>query len=231
MAESAIRRSPIHPPDEPAAVSFSNFAGWQLPTDYGDPVAETATARKGIALADDSGCGKIHVQGRAGGEVVAVLGIDVPERIGTGAPASGLAVYRLRADQLFILTPPGAEHGVIAELAAANTGPELVTVSDVTDGRAQLRLIGPRSAELLSRLCSLDFDPSRFPNRTAKQSSIAKTTQLIIRDDLPGDLLGWRLIGARSLAAYLWTILLEAGHDLSIRPIGQRALAILVGES
>jgi sarcosine oxidase gamma subunit len=46
----------------------------------------------------------------------------------------------------------------------------------------------------------------------AWQTSVAKTTQLVIRDDLDDGQPSYWLIGARSLAAYLWATLLEAAH-------------------
>jgi heterotetrameric sarcosine oxidase gamma subunit len=115
------------------------------------------------------------------------------------------------ADVALSLTNQAADH------------PDLITVTDVTHGNAELWLIGPNSAELLSRLCGLDFHDSQFPNGTAKQSSLAKTTQLIIRRDL-GDVPTYALIGGRSLAAYLWQTILEAGQDWGIQPTGLAAL-------
>ena len=57
----------------------------------------------------------------------------------------------------------------------------------------------------------------------AKQSSVAKTTQLIIRRDL-GEQPAYALIGGRSLAAYLWQTIMEAGQDLDIQPVGNAVL-------
>jgi heterotetrameric sarcosine oxidase gamma subunit len=98
-------------------------------------------------------------------------------------------------------------------------GDDLITVTDITPGCAELWLIGPHSPLLLSRLCGLDFHERRFPNHTAQRSSVAKTTQTIIRRDR-GDLPAYALIGRRSLAAYLWQTIMEAGKDLKIQPIG-----------
>ncbi|MCP5095608.1 MAG: hypothetical protein GY943_08660, partial [Chloroflexi bacterium] len=65
---------------------------------------------------------------------------------------------------------------------------------------------------------------SEFPNGMAKQSSVAKTTQIIIRRDL-GNMPAYALIGGRSLAVYLWQTILEAGQDLGIQPVGLEALS------
>ena len=75
----------------------------------------------------------------------------------------------------------------------------------------------------------MDLHPKAFPNNSAKQSSVAKTSQLIIRSDRVSasgatTVTAYTLIGARSLAAYLWETVLEAGRDLGIAPIGQAAL-------
>ena len=69
---------------------------------------------------------------------------------------------------------------------------------------------------------------ANFPNGTAKQSSVAKTRQLIIRQDI-GDLPAYVLIGARPLAAYLWETILQAGEDLGIQAIGITALESVSG--
>ena len=87
-------------------------------------------------------------------------------------------------------------------------------------------MIGPASQELLSKVCGLDFHPSVFPNETAKQSSLAKTTQLIIRRDI-GKLPAFSIIGAQSLGPYVWDTPMEAGREFGIVPIGRAALAAL----
>ena len=90
-------------------------------------------------------------------------------------------------------------------------------------------MIGPDSQELLSKVCGLDFHPSVFPNETAKQSSLAKTTQLIIRCDID-ELMAFSIIGVQSLGPYVWDILMEAGREFGVVPIGTAALAALAEE-
>ena len=101
---------------------------------------------------------------------------------------------------------------MLAALSSAGNG-DMMTVTDVTHGRAQLRLSGPRAAELLSHMCALDCHPDHFPDGTARQTSVAKTTQLAIRDDVDG-VLSYALVGARSLGAYLWATIQEAARGL-----------------
>jgi sarcosine oxidase gamma subunit len=103
-----------------------------------------------------------------------------------------------------------------------------VAITDVTHGRADLVLVGPKSPVLLSRICALDLHPGNFSNLMAKQGSVAQTRQLILHQVLQtpagSPLPAYSLIGPRSLAHYLWNVILEAGRDLAIRPVGQATL-------
>jgi len=215
-----IKRSPLHSTAQALAAQFADEAGWQTPEIFTGVETETAAARQNVTLADASANGKIMVQGQAAAAVLLAVSLE----IGAGM-ATGLGhIYRLRPDLFFISTPPGAEADAVHSIRlAVPAAGDLVTVTDVTHGRAQLQLIGPNSRDLLSRLCGLDFHPAAFPNLAARQSSVAKTTQLIIRRDL-GQLPAFALIGARSLAAYLYDTIMQAGRDLGIAPIGRTAI-------
>ena len=62
--------------------------------------------------------------------------------------------------------------------------------------------------------------------KTAKQSSLAKTTQLIIRRDI-GELPAFSIIGAQSLGPYVWDTVMEAGREFGLVPIGLSVLDML----
>ena len=215
-----IKYSPLHATTQALAAQFADAAGWQILESFTALETETAAARQNVALTDASANGKILVQGQAAGAVLLAVSLDV----GAGMATDLGHVYRLRPDLFFVNTAPdGADSALHSIQIAAPAAAGLVTVTDVTHGRAQLQLVGPNSRDLLSRLCGLDFHPAAFPNLAACQSSVARTTQLIIRCDL-GQLPVFTLVGARSLAAYLWDTIIQAGRDLGITPIGRLAL-------
>jgi aminomethyltransferase len=221
--------TPVHEAAQETGANFVDLAGWQVPQVFSTIEEEVAIAGRSVALADASASGKILVEGQ-GAEAVLQAAWAIPSlATGQGIVVDGKHVYRLRADQFFIHLDPGTEGAAVKTLAGTlEKGGELVTVTDITHGRADLLLLGPYSSELLSRLCGLDFHPSQFPNLSARQSSLAKTRQLILRHDLkPPDgppVPAFSLIGGRSLAAYLWQTILETGHDLDLAPIGWLAL-------
>jgi heterotetrameric sarcosine oxidase gamma subunit len=197
---------------------WATSAGWQVAQAYTSVEEEVARARRGAGLADQSARGKILVEGR---EAAGLLGVELG--IGGGAASGGNQVYRLRQDLFFVSTPPGGEGEVLEGLRAQVAGRHL-TCTDLTHGRAELRLVGPAGSAVLSQLCGLDL--THFPDGEARQGSAARTAQLILRRDL-GGLPAYALIGARSLGAYLWAALLEAGQGLGLAPIGQAALRAL----
>ena len=146
----------------------------------------------GCRLVDESGNGKLLVEGGEAEKLVA-----------------GLQAYRLRPGFYFVSTPP-LEEAAVGEKLRAQRGPAFVTITDVTQGRSEFRLMGPAAPVVLSTVSGLDF--SKFANGTTQQSSVAKTVQLIIRRDA-GGVPAFSIIGARSLGAYLWDILQRSGAE------------------
>ena len=135
-----------------------------------------------------------------------------PPPLGNGSPIDGGSAYRLRPDLFFLSLPPSEERQMLEKLeAAARRSGHFVTATDITDGRFEFRLIGPDARELLGRFCALDFHPDSFPNHGARQTLVAKVPALVIRRDL-GGLPAFSLIGARSLGAYLWEVLVHGGR-------------------
>jgi 4-methylaminobutanoate oxidase (formaldehyde-forming) len=229
-----IKRSPLAfiPALEGARVT--EVGGWRLAAASTDVEAETRASRDQVALGDNAPYGRITLDGEAAETILRRLWSTPPLTIGQGVEVPGtegqppLQIYRLRHDRFFVrVLQPGADEGVFQRLAeAARQAARLVTITDYSHGWAELALIGPASGELLSRLCGLDFHPRAFPDRSARQTSLAKTAQLIVHSDLAG-LPSYALIGGRSLAVYLWETMMEAGGDLGLRPIGWDAYEAL----
>jgi heterotetrameric sarcosine oxidase gamma subunit len=221
MEQKATKLSPLFQIGEKAGAVWSDFAGWQVAEQYGDTAAEQLAVLGGAGMLDLSAGGKVIVQGDQAATTLSTLPATTSLAINEGAYlGNGVEVYRLRSDQFIFLTPPGGERRMIRKVeTAAQSIDGLITVTDLTHGRAWIGLVGPRSAELLSRLCSLDFHPSSFPKGTAKQTSVARTTQLVVCHTF-ADKIAYSVIGGRSLAVYLWETILTVGRDLGMRPVG-----------
>ena len=225
-SKTPVKLTPLHSIAQRLGATFTEQRGWHIPEVYTTPEAEISAARKKIVLADGTPNGKLLLEGdRAESVVIEAFNVGSLE-INEG----GDGIYRLRYDLFYISTPPGREVNTQKKLTTTlKASEQFGTVTDITHGRVEIRVIGPDSQELLSKVCGLDFHPSVFPNETAKQSSLAKTTQLIIRRDI-GELPAFSIIGAQSLGVYVWDTMMEAGREFGVVPIGRAALAALEDE-
>ena len=223
-SKTPIKLTPLHSIAQRLGATFTEQRGWRIPEVYTTPEAEIAAAQERIALADETPNGKLLLEGDQA-ESVLMEAFDLDSlQVNEGRDG----IYRLRNDLFFISTPPGREVRARKKLTTESAASEqFVTVTDITHGRAEIGVIGPASQALLSKVCGLDFHPSAFPNETAKQSSLVKTTQLIIRCDI-GELPAFSIIGAQSLGAYVWDTVMEAGREFGLVPIGRAALAELL---
>ena len=229
-----MKRSPLYPIFQSLTNQFANQNGWQVPDSISDLDVELTALREHVALTDLSASGKITVEGQQAGAVIqTALNLDAPSlAVNAGIDTGLFGVYCLRKDLFFIHTTPGQEEPILESLKKIcenqrESAYNFATVTDITHGRAEIGVFGPSSPDLLSRLCGLDFHESRFPNLTAKQSSVAKTSQIITRHDLAG-IHAYALIGDRSFGAYLWETALKAGQDLGVAPVGMKALRALL---
>jgi heterotetrameric sarcosine oxidase gamma subunit len=222
-----LKLSPLNAAAERLGAHWLENAGWRCPEAYAGLEAETAAVRAGCGLADVSATGKLQIEGgQARPTLAAALGA-APEAVGGYARVEAGELLCLRPDMYFLLTPPGAETAARVRLEAIAAGQaSLVTVTDLTHGLAGIELVGPRAVDVMRRVCGLDFDGSAFPNLTARQSSLAKTRHLILRRDV-ATLPAYLTFGPRSLAAYVWGVLLEAGQSAGITPVGLAALRSL----
>lgn len=204
-----------------------HMGGWRFPGGYGMVADEVAAIRAGCGLADVTPHGKLQIEGEAAYEALrAALG-EAPEAVHSGTRGPAGHLVRLRPDLFYLSTPPGREAEAQASLQVASASLNaFVTVTDLTHGLADLYLIGPASALVLSHVCGLDFRAAAFPNLAAKQTSVAKTRQIIRRRDF-GPLLAYSLAGEQSVAAYLWEALMAAGQAHGLRPVGVEALGAL----
>ena len=225
-SKTPVKLTPLHAITQRLGATFIEQRGWRIPEVYATLEAEIAAARERLALADETPNGKLLLEGDLAESVLADAFDLGSLKINEGRGG----IYRLRNDLFFISTPPSREVRAQKKLITTlKTSEQFVTVTDITHGRAEIRVIGPASQELLSKVCGLDFHPSVFPNETAKQSSLAKTTQLIVRCDIAG-LPAFSIIGAQSLGPYVWDTLMEVGREFGVVPIGRAALAALEEE-
>lgn len=154
-------------------------------------------ARDGVGLADLSGQTVLHIRGTQ-------LPAGMPDGIGdVQAMGDGLSM-RLRDDICLTIGVPQSEIDA--------GGESLLTITDMTHGRGHMLLVGARAADVLPKVCGLDFDEAAFPNNHAAQTSLAKARATIIRHDRDGAP-AYHLLVGYSLAEYVWGVVFDAMRE------------------
>jgi heterotetrameric sarcosine oxidase gamma subunit len=205
-----VARSPVRPV-QPAVV-----AGWEV---TGRP------SQAGLVLTDLTPLAKAGVRARFDGALARALGIPFGRAARDG---DGSLVIGSGPGDWLVLGPVGEGRALrhrLAEIAAAHAGTELVTVLDLTHGRALMRLTGTRAAATLAKLCGIDLADASTPDGTAFRSSVAGLVTDVIRDDQQGPsgpVPSYLLHCERSYGQYLFDALLDAGAEFGVGVDGFR---------
>jgi len=181
------------------------IAGWEV---------SGHRARAGLTLTDCTPLAKVAVRAPVGGRAAAELTVPFG-RAATG-PSGGLVAGSGPGEWL-LLAAPGESPALIAraEGIAARCPGELVTATDVTHGRALMRLTGPRGTEVLSKVCGIDASDGITPDGAAFRTSVAAVATDVIRHNA-GGVRSYFLHCERSSGAYLFGALLTAGGEFGI---------------
>jgi heterotetrameric sarcosine oxidase gamma subunit len=201
-------RGPVRPV-EPTVV-----AGWEVTrTGAGAP------AGTGLILTDLTPVAKVLVRARPDGATAAALGIPFGR---AARDHSGALVTGSGPGEWLVLGPVGngpALRRRLENMAAQADGEELVSVLDLTHGRALMRLTGHSAADALAKVCGIDLADKRTPDGTAFRSWVAKLVTDVVRDDqasASGQVPSYLLHCERSYGQYLFDAILDAGAEFGI---------------
>lgn len=193
-------------------------AGWEV---------SGCRSEAALTITDCTPLAKVHLRAPWNGAMAKALGVPFGrasrEDGGPDGPEGWLVVGSGPGEWL-VLAPPGAAAAVtdwLATVAADAAGDEFVSMTDLTHGRALVRVTGPDAADLLARLCGADLHDDMAPDGAALRSAVAGVATDIVRDDratVPSYLLHCE----RSSGQYLFGALVSAGESLGIGVDGFR---------
>lgn len=153
--------------------------------------------------------------------VEGVLGFGLPTKPNSTAGSAAATAFWLGPSE-WLLATSGLVTGLEAALGEALAGIHHA-LNDVTDGRAVLRLAGPRARELLAKATSLDLHESVFRPGDCAQTTLARTGMLLhqLAED-PDAGPSYEIYVQRSFADYAWRWLEAAAmeYGLSVTEVG-----------
>ena len=171
-----VSRSPIAPAP-PVRVE----TGWEVSGCRSDAA---------LTITDCTALAKVHLRAPWNGAMAKALGVPFGRADRDGAsPEGGWLVVGSGPGEWHVLATPGAAAAVtdwLATVAADAAGDEFVSMTDLTHGRALVRVTGPDAAGLLARLCGADLEDDMAPDGAALRSAVAGVATDIIRDDRAG---------------------------------------------
>jgi heterotetrameric sarcosine oxidase gamma subunit len=201
-----VARSPIRP-SPPVEVRD----GWEV---------SLLRSHGSLRLADRAPLTKLLVRANAQGRFAASLDVPFGRALTDG---HGTVVVGSGPGEWLLLARPHSLDAVTTHLDTSDD--DLVSVIDVTHGRALMRLTGADASQMLAKVCAIDFSDDVTPTGTAFRSSVAKVATDVIRDDVrsTGSTERSYLIHCeRSSGQYLFDAILDAGREFGIQVDGFR---------
>ena len=247
-----IRRSPVYDRLRSARACFGELTQWERPMwfapdgiepEYGYSYGrqnwfsfaaeEHRAAREAVALFDLSSFAKTEVSGPGALDLLQrVCTNDLEVEVGRvrytlflnagGGIENDGTVTRLDRDRFLVVTATATQHRTLEWLHRHAEGLD-VRIDDVTDARATLAVMGPRSRDLIQRLSTEDVSGEAFPFFSARRLTMASAPTLAIRASFVGEL-GFELYVPTEYAVHVFDQLREAGEDLGLRLAGYHAL-------
>jgi sarcosine oxidase, subunit alpha len=206
---------------------------------------ECLAARNGVAMLDASTLGKIDIQGKDVREFLNRIYSNSWSQLAPGKCRYGLmlneagmvmddGVTACISDTHFLMTTTtGGAANVLNWLEKwhQTEWPELeVYMTSVTDHWTTAALVGPKSREVLSKLCSdIDLSKDAFKFMDWRDGTVAGVPARVFRISFSGEL-AYEINVDASYGNYVWEELMAAGKEFDITPYGTETMHVLRAE-
>lgn len=184
-----------------------------------------------LALVDLSPLPRIGFKGRGTIPAMQTAGLTldaIPNRA-FRQPDGGLCAV-LAPGEIVLLSGLAGDGALVRRLAESWSiddprGTYLVPRSST---HAWFRILGRFAPAMFAKLCAIDLRPHRFAELAIAQTSVAKLTGIVVREDL-GGVPGFHLLADSASSEYVWDCVLDAMNEFGGRPAGLSALRELAG--
>jgi len=99
---------------------------------------------------------------------------------------------------------------------------------DISSVYTSLRLAGPKSRDVLSKVTSLNISDFVLPHLRGAQASVAHTHAVVLREDI-GPIPAFHLLVSREYGESVWETIVHAGHEFHLCLFGLMALKSFEG--
>jgi glycine cleavage system aminomethyltransferase T len=217
LTSTPVMRSAAHRSHTQLGASFEFRGAWDVPAAYGSEAAETKAITTGLAVADISARGKLHLSGSIDAVLSRMAGAAV-EPMQTSAITSGGMVARVARDFALALFEPSMETDALTALEGELAGDAIAT--DATSAMSGFLIAGPLLNQLFARSLTVDVEEIK-PGRCLAARWANIPAVLVV--SAPAAPMVEMYVGSE-FGRYAWTTLLELSDRLGGAPVGWKAL-------
>ena len=230
-----MKRTPLIEHHRKLNAHLVDFAGWEMPLQYGGVIEEYRAVRTTVGLFDVSHMGRITVEGRDAVSFLQHVTTNNVVKLSAGAAQYSMVcnheggikddifVYRL-GDRRFLLCVNASNREKILSWLFTKSPQGDIRLSDESQDLAQIALQGPRSQAVLRVVCP-DVADTLEPRHSA-EAEVFKINCIVSRTGYTGEI-GYELYVPSQSSGIVWAGLLEAGQGLGIKPCGLGARDLL----
>lgn len=206
---------------------------------------ECLAARRGVGIMDASTLGKIDIQGKDVREFLNRVYANAWTQLAPGKCRYGLMLDEngmvmddgvtacIAGDHFLMTTTTGGAARVLTWLENwhQTEWPDLdVYMTSVTDHWATAAVVGPKSREVLAKVCTgIDLSPTAFKFMDWREGTVAGVPARVFRISFSGEL-AFEVNVDASYGRHVWEALMEAGAEFGITPYGTDAMHVLRAE-
>lgn len=202
--------------------------------------AEALNVRRNVGLIDVSTLGGLEIRGPDAAEFMNRMYTFayLKQPVGrsryvlltdeTGVIADDGVACRFSENHFYVTATTGGVDNVYRSMLWRNAQWRLdVDVTNVTAAYAGVNIAGPKSRDVLAKLCTgTDLSPDAFPYMGIREATVAGIPVRLLRVGFVGEL-GYEVHVPAGQGEALWDALMEAGAEHGIRPFGVEAQRML----
>jgi aminomethyltransferase len=223
-----MKRTPLYEEHIRLGAKMVEFAGWEMPVQYGGVIAEHVAVREAVGLFDVSHMGEIWVTGP---DALAALEQLTCNKVSAlydgkaqysallnhnGGVVDDIIVYRFSSER-FLLCVNASNADKDFEWLKANN-PTAAVITNESAEWGQIAVQGPRAIELIAPLVR-EHDLSGLKSFHFVESEILGSSVIVARTGYTGED-GVELFVRANNVANVWRLLLEHGASYGVTPCG-----------
>jgi aminomethyltransferase len=236
MADKLLNKTPLHAWHSSHAGRLVDFAGWEMPVQYGSIVDEHVATRTAVGVFDISHMGRLEF---AGDHALSFLDRLVTRRVANMKPGQiryalitneqggildDVLVYDLQrrdgSPRIMMVVNASNRDKIVAWLQQHHRAAEQVAVRDLTMETAMIAVQGPASIDLVAPMVDVDVPGMKY--YTGAMARLGSAEVVISRTGYTGED-GCELTVPRQAALEIWQRILDQGQSRGARPVGLAA--------